>query len=423
MSSFSIREFEGSNSTASLEGKPRWAVLVDHQGCPFFWPNVFVTIYWVKAGKSINSIKAVLRTLGMFYQWADARGIDLDELLINGTFINVDQATDLAQFIGLNMASMDKELEIAQKPKNKKIISLEQVRGGFKDTKAVEAQYTTAEQKATRMRWIIKFLDFMMLKRKGNDHKIEKAAQIAIDAFKTLIPRVSTKVNDEARLGGMSKEEVEITEAAFRPESETNPFRSGYLQHRNYVMWRIFYEAGLRRDELRNIKTSDLNLPQRQILVRVSKTRPRTVPISSETANTIHHFVIEHWSKLPKSKKAHSYLFTTEKGDWMSNDGISLVIRTVREKVDGIPDWFATHTNRRTFNDNLSARFDALPEGHEGKGAEKQIRSRLNGWSDNSHMGERYAKRHIARAADKVAEELVGDLVKGADQQSTDEKK
>ena len=423
MSNFSIREFDDPDYSDSVAEKPRWAVLVDSQGHPFFWPNVFVTIYWAKAGKSINSIKAVLRTLGMFYQWADARGIALDELLINGTFINVDQATDLAQFIGLNMASMDKELEIAQKPKKKRITNLEQIRGGFKDTKAVEAQYIDAQQKATRMRWIIKFLDFMMLKRKGNDHKVEKDAQIAINAFKTLIPRVSAKVNDEARLGGMSKEEVEITEAAFRPESETNPFREGYLQHRNYVMWRIFYEAGLRRDELRNIKTSDLNLPQLQIRVRVSKTRPRTVPIRSETANRIHNFVIEHWSKLPKSKKAHSYLFTTEKGDWLSNATISQVIRTAREKVDGIPDWFATHTNRRTFNDVLSAKFDALPEGHVGKGTEKQIRNRLNGWSDNSQMGEKYAKRHIARAADKVAEELLGDLVKGADQQSTDDKK
>jgi len=392
MANFSIREFDGTHNTSHLEKKPRWAVLVDNQGHPFFWPNVFVTIYWVKAGKSINSIKAVLRTLGMLYQWADARGVELDELLINGTFINGDQATDLAQFIGLNMASMDKELEIAQKPKKKKVTNLEQIRGGFKDTKAEEVQYTDAQQKATRMRYIIKFLDFMILKRKDNDHKTEKDAQIAINAFKTLIPCVSTKVHDKARLGGMSKEEIQITEAAFRPKSETNPFRGIYLQLRNYVMWRIFYEAGLRRDELRNIKTSDLNLPERRIRVRVSKAHPRTLPISSETANIIQHFVTEHWSKLPKSKKSHGYLFTTEKGDWMSNATISQVIRTVREKVDGIPDWFVTDTNRLTFNDNLSAKFDSLPEGHEGKGIEGEIRNYLNGWSENSRMVDKYAK-------------------------------
>lgn len=41
---------------------------------------------------------------------------------------------------------------------------------------------------------------------------------------------------------------------------------------------------------------------------------------------------------------------------------------------------------------------------------EKQVRNRMNGWSKNSNMTERYARRHIRLKADRIAEELANQL-------------
>ncbi|MOA28472.1 site-specific tyrosine recombinase XerC [compost metagenome] len=119
---------------------------------------------------------------------------------------------------------------------------------------------------------------------------------------------------------------------------------------------------------------------------------------------------MKHWAKIPVRARKHGYLFTTAEGDHLSLGAINLVFREMRRKT-GLPDGIAPHALRRTWNDRLSRKIDALPPEKRMKPeAEKQVRNRLNGWSKKSNMTERYARRHIREKADSIAEELANDL-------------
>lgn len=412
MARYSVRTFESLDSSVN-KSKTTWAVLVNNQGSPFFWPNVFTTIHYKKPGKSIKTIEKVLRTLGMFYQWAEINQIELDEELLFGEYLSIDQVTELASFMRLKVSSQDKEFAKAQTPENKKIVSIEQVRGGFKSNKTVR-EYCSPEEQATRMRWIIKYLEFLLIRRKEpihQRHDIEKHAKQAIEAFKDLVPEVSSASNDNEKLEGISKQDQNRVESAFRPESKSNPFTKGFIQHRNYLMWRIFYETGCRRAELRNIKIEDVAYSQRRIALRVSKTIARTVSMSSETSAQFHNFVLEYLSKFPAKARAHGYLFTNNNGGHISLATINQVFSTIRTKVPELPDFLSPHVLRRTWNDSFSEKIDSLPDKKRPSSEkEKQIRNRLQGWSNKSEMSERYARRHIRKRSDEIAESLTEDL-------------
>ncbi|MNY49050.1 hypothetical protein D3C86_1844390 [compost metagenome] len=95
----------------------------------------------------------------------------------------------------------------------------------------------------------------------------------------------------------------------------------------------------------------------------------------------------------------------------MSKSAINLIFETVRKGSGVIPDFFAPHTMRRTWNDRLSRKIDALPpEKRMPPEEEKKIRNHNNGWSKNSEMASRYAARSIREKADRIAEELANDI-------------
>jgi integrase len=147
------------------------------------------------------------------------------------------------------------------------------------------------------------------------------------------------------------------------------------------------------------------------VQVRVSKTLARNLVISQKTAGLYRDFVKNYWSNIPAKKRAHGYLFITRSGNQMSKSAINLIFETARKSSKSIPDYFTPHTMRRTWNDRLSRKIDAMPpEKRMPPEEEKKIRNHNNGWSNNSEMAGRYAGRSIREKADKIAEELANDI-------------
>ncbi len=203
---------------------------------------------------------------------------------------------------------------------------------------------------------------------------------------------------------------MELLDKAFEPGSELNPFQSAFHQHRNSLMYWLFSETAIRRSELRYLRVEDIDHVSRRVKVRVSKTIARTLPISEKTSDEFHAFVMGYWAKIPVKARKHGYLFTTAEGEHISLGAINLIFREMRQKL-ALPDNVAPHALRRTWNDRLSRKIDSLPPEQRMKPeAEKQLRNRMNGWSKNSNMTERYARRHIREKADRIAEDLANEL-------------
>tara|TARA_R110002033_G_scaffold62394_1_gene113121 strand:+ start:1576 stop:2781 length:1206 start_codon:yes stop_codon:yes gene_type:complete len=394
------------------------AVLVDDQGSPLFLPNVYATFHYRDVGSSSATIKKALRALGMAYLWASARKLDLHAAISSEAFLSIEQCEDLAFFLRLDRASQDRELAVSLEELPSRVVRLEQVRGGFHQ-KAAERKACSAEEGAYRIRIVAAFLEFQLAKveqdlpRPAPGTAKDKAAHPSMRRLKALTPKVSNADESDA-LEGMDEVTMAFADEIFDPASETNPFSTDFIKHRNHLVYRMLSDNGMRRSELRFLQVDDVDYSKNRVRIRVSKTQARTVPISSATALAFHHFVLEHWSKIPAKQRAHGYLFITAEGRHICADTINLIFRTARKKAHELPKDFAPHALRRTWNDRLSTKVDkAPPDKRIPKNEEEQMRNRLMGWRKDSQMSSRYSRRTIRIKSDQIAEELANEIAAG----------
>lgn len=399
-------------SFTATDGLPM-AVLVDEDGSPPFLPNVYATVRYRDRGAALTTTEKVLRTIGMAYLWAHSRKIDIHTALTSETFLSLEQCEDLANFLRMNRAGQDAEVQRSVVAKPQKIIRLEQVRGRMAMSQS--ASHAPAAEGGYRIQTIARFLDHhherLCNQVLTSDQKsLKDTREMAIQRLRSLAPRTGNPSQGDP-VEGLPEDVMMNVEGAFTPGSTENPFKEGFIQARNFVMFRIFSDNGMRRNELRHIRVEDVDYARKRVQVRVSKTQARKLVIAQKTADLFREFVRDYWSKIPAKKRTHGYLFITRSGDQMSKSAINLIFETARKGSGVIPDFFAPHTMRRTWNDRLSRKIDALPpEKRMPPEEENKIRNHNNGWSKNSEMSSRYAARSIREKADKIAEELANDI-------------
>lgn len=395
------------------------AILVNHQGGPLFWPNVFVTSEYLCAGAAVSSAYKVLFTLATVYEWADSHALDFDEQVMEGEFLEMAHVEDLAYYLRLTRPSQREAVDKSCKALSS-ISHLEQVREGWKKNRS-EQSFVSGVEAAARCRWVANFLEFLldhrlgsMKRRQADVGELKTHGYRIIQRLRLLAPRVSQGAVDES-LEGLPRDAIDLIEHAMRPGSDRNPFHDSFTQHRNYLIWRLLYETGMRRSELRWLEVANIDHGQHRVTITKSKTLRRTLPCSRSTVELFHDYIMNHWNKADPRNRAHGYLFTTRKGEHLSVDAINLVFREVRKKVPGIPSNLAPHALRRTWNDRFSEKIDAQPYSERmNPDQEREVRNRLMGWAGNSGMAEVYTRRHIRRKADEIGECLAGELY-GAD--------
>ena len=389
------------------------AVLVDEDGSPPFLPNVYATVRYRDRGAALTTTEKVLRTIGMAYLWAHSRKIDIHTALTSETFLSLEQCEDLANFLRMNRAGQDAEVQRSVVAKPQKIIRLEQVRGRMAMSQSTS--HAPAAEGGYRIQTIARFLDHHHERLcnqvlTSDQTSLKDAREMAIQRLRSLAPRTGNPSQGDP-VEGLPEDVMINVEGTFTPGSTENPFKEGFIQARNFVMFRIFSDNGMRRNELRHIRVEDVDYARKRVQVRVSKTQARKLVIAQKTADLFREFVRDYWSKIPAKKRTHGYLFITRSGDQMSKSAINLIFETARKGSGVIPDFFAPHTMRRTWNDRLSRKIDALPpEKRMPPEEENKIRNHNNGWSKNSEMSSRYAARSIREKADKIAEELANDI-------------
>ncbi|GLI97108.1 hypothetical protein [Sphingobium sp. BS19] len=149
-------------------------------------------------------------------------------------------------------------------------------------------------------------------------------------------------------------------------------------------------------------------------MIRESKTVPRTVVIIAKTADVFDHFFQEYWLNLPEKCEAHRMgaLFTDKQGRALtSGKFLNRIFLSVRKLIGPQPWNITPHTMRRAWNHILSLKLDSLPEGKRfSPQKEAEMRSRLMGWSQNSHQAARYNRRHTRERADHLAQEMMDDI-------------
>lgn len=406
MKAFRIKSF------TATDGLPM-VILVDEDGCPPFLPNVYATLKYRDRGAAARTTEKVLRAIGMTYLWAHARKIDIHTAITSEEFLSLEQCEDLANFLRMNRAGQDAEVRASTDAKPHKVIRLEHVRGRM--AVALPNAHASADEGAYRIQTIARFLDHhheQLCNRLASSDQIArgKSRDLAIKRFRSLAPRTGGAPQGDP-VEGLPEEVMIDVERVFTPGNDDNPFKRGFIQNRNFLMYRVFSETAMRRDELRHIRVEDVDYARKRVMARVSKTLARNLPISQKTADVFREFVKDYWSKIPAIRREHGYLFITRSGGQISESASNLIFQVARESSQAIPDYFAPHTLRRTWNDRFSRKIDAMPaEKRMSSEKEQKVRSAINGWKVNSKMSSRYAARSIRENADKIAEELANEI-------------
>lgn len=404
---------------------PEVAVLLDRGKGPIFWPNVYVTVEYRKRHVSANTCVKVLRSLGMARMWAASLGRDLDNDLRSGAFLSMNDVETLADFLSLSAADQLSRVSATRAPAqaSSNLVRLEDVRPDHRMLAKAEEKGADPVEVAARIRWTASYVEWHLNHRLGDldrrrqdNTDLARVGEAVVARLRQRAPRAKGTNDDDAALEGVPPDVLARIEDALLLGAPGNPFKGAFVQVRNYLIWRLLLDPGARRGEVRHAKAEHVDYATRRFQITVSKTRARSVPISAKTAEAFDRFMMEHWAKLPQAARRRGYLFTDEHGQHLSLRAFNRIFERIREKVPGVPDFMAPHTVRRSWNDAYSARVDALPP--EQRPSEKQeieMRNRLQGWSGQSSMGARYAKRHIRRKADQIAETLVENLLKKTD--------
>ncbi len=122
------------------------------------------------------------------------------------------------------------------------------------------------------------------------------------------------------------------------------PYQYKFLRYRNHAIFSTFIFAGLRRQELLNLKFSDIDLENLTLFIQQGKgKKDRIIPISYNLAQSLKRYVEER----KRLHKTNPEFFSSLRGNLgFTGNGLKKLVEQVR-KSSGIT--FSVHKLRHTF--------------------------------------------------------------------------
>ncbi|WP_433694613.1 tyrosine-type recombinase/integrase [Herbaspirillum seropedicae] len=221
-----------------------------------------------------------------------------------------------------------------------------------------------------------------------------------------------------AQVKGLDNHDLHALLLILHPSSPDNPFRKN-ARTRNWLIFRLFAEAGPRRGELLKLKTTDIvekndkfyvtlrRMPddpsETRAIPPAQKTLPRTISISEALFLDIEKYIQIERRPIRNGKRSrlsHQFIFTSERGSPLSLSALNSafsVMRATAFKHSDTP--LHPHLLRNTFCNNY---FDWRVERTKGEleRAADELRY-LCGWQPNSKMPQRYAAKWISSQANQ----------------------
>ncbi|MCU6502423.1 site-specific integrase [Rugamonas sp. A1-17] len=221
-----------------------------------------------------------------------------------------------------------------------------------------------------------------------------------------------------AEVKGLDDQDLHALLLMLHPSASDNPFRRN-ARVRNWLIFRLFAEAGPRRGELLKLKTTDLvedgekfyvtlrRMPddpsETRAIPPAQKTLPRTVGISEALFLDLEKYIQMERRPIRDGKRTrlpHQFLFTSERGTPLSLSALNSVFSVMRGAAFKHTDTqLHPHLLRNTFcNSYLDWRVERTKV--ELERATDELRY-LCGWQLNSKMPQRYAAKWIASQANQ----------------------
>lgn len=386
-------------------------------GDPLFEPSVYVLSEIRATNRASNTIDQVLRSIMVFQLFLDSNQIDIDQRIQEGSVFRLSELDELVRHCRRPVAD---QLKCNSIPPSHKSVR----RGAAESLRLVQRQFAPTEvaghTAANRIRVIRDYLDWLVRYHMARHHSGAAegerlwnewtSCKAALDAR---LPRHKGR-NTIGLREGLQPEVAERLLSVTSPISPENPWKGEGARIRNSLLVRWFYELGLRRGELLNVKIPDINFQSEELIVArraddpedprkdqpLVKTRDRKIPLSPGLCRLTHEY-ITNTRRNTEGARRHPFLFIAMgTGSPLSLSAVNAVFAELRNAFNGEFDAVTPHVLRHTWNDRFS---DIMDNAKVSDAEEERMRSFLMGWAPTSKTAGQYTRRHVRLKAQQVS--------------------
>ena len=375
-------------------------------GLPVHEATLFLARFRTQ-GRAANTIHVVCTTLALFYRWLHEANIDLLVRLRKGQFLTVPELhrlIDTAQYRADDLSE-----DASTKSTKAQVIDLHRVRMRQKVTQSDRRPVGVANH-ATRLRYIIGYVDFLVgyvaadLPPDLQSQLLTESRRV-LDILRAQIPTVSRRAKLGAR-EGISQEDQDGLLSVIHPNSPNNPWKRGFVRHRNWLIVVLLLATGMRRGELLNIQLRDLKQREAKLDIvrradesvdtRVIQPTPKTRERTIELRPSIMKAVWAHVAlrREIKAARKHPYLLASEEGPALAYKTIDKIFADIRRACPSLAINLSSHVMRHTWDDRFSEQAEAM---QLSEAVEEKARNEQQGWADNSKSAVAYTRRYAAR--------------------------
>ncbi|MFK5986803.1 MAG: site-specific integrase, partial [Pseudomonadota bacterium] len=372
-----------------LSNGERAALLVCREtGLPLIYQNLYTTVNHRNKSDSINTIKAVLRTLGFFTQLCEYLKIDLENRFAKGKLFT-NQEIELISKWSKKSQEFLNEAESFSSSKN--VISINSKRFELaRHTVIIDMDILEPETTYARLTNLTKYsvwlantfnvaldADVEKMKKKLFDKRPEKNSYDDNDKpFKSLTTGQKEKLLEIVKL-----------------DSPENIWKDEGVRFRNQLIIHILYFIGCRKGELLTLKATDFDPGKKTVNIRrdadnpddpradapLVKTLSRDIEIDDELYEMVEDYIMKYRSKVKGANKT-SYLFLSHQtGSTIANPlsipSVDKIFASLSKKLG-----FNVHPHalRHSWNDDFSEMTEPfLASGEMSESEVEDLRSYL----------------------------------------------
>ena len=395
----------------------RFPYLEGRDGLMSLWPTLF-TFAELRSMKTANTIRNELAAIAHLRVWEQMENRNLLEELGEQRFLTEEDIISLREHCRRDSLDLKRYMSRAKYLSGKSVDIIAPIQ-------RVTFQTVVKNHAYNRITVIAKYLYFCavtMLRVRPNVGELNNSARKMREAL--LAQRPKGKTSRSGHAVHPSPQYFDELMSVVAEDSPDNPFKSREVRLRNFVMFQMIYETGMRSGELLSLYVGDVTYddigdPIMQIIDRRDdpndprtnppqvKTLERDVPISQGLYDKIHEYITSVRYCIPNARK-RPFLFVNHRNDEfqgfpMSDKNFQHELkRVVAVRPDRFKD-IRRHGFRHNFNVRLTDQLD-LYSINEKPLTDKQrldIRKDLNG-----HVGDKSGdvyEKNATRAKAKKA--------------------
>lgn len=415
--------------TLQFSSGERFPVLLEVKtGNPLVLPTLYSITHLRGVNRSSKTIELFLRDLIVFLIYIQVKKYDFNKRVLSTRLFEMHEIEQIAYLCKLKMKDVLENLHSKSEDESN-IFYFGSLGRGEKKLKLETINSASSDSKirslCSYLDWCLDyFLSFSEISKKERN----SLHSICQEQINHLRKRVSGQgsFNVVFVREGLSEEVLSHLLNVSKRSSENNPWSADFVRVRNEIMILWLVMLGLRRGELLNIQTSDINFSDLTVTIYrradcpedtrrlqpLVKTRDRILPLSPELLKLTYEYIMHDRMSI-KGVKSHPYLFVAHKtGDPLSLSALNRVFRDLHIEVDGVDYRVTPHELRHTWNDSFSRASDLKGISDS---EEQASRAYAMGWSPTSGTAATYTKRHVRNKAKEISLDYQKTMLKGGE--------